>query len=284
MAKNKDLRTASAAVGGAGAAVGAGLDLAFPGVGTVVGGLSNAIASAIGLAQEPEVPDIDPTQLQMMGMGAEAVAELSAQSGMSASTVAQIGQIGRAEKATEALAANTLSAGMSPYDRKRIMDRLMERSVGVNQSLAEKIGMLDPTAEANRLRAVTSGSAVVGAQAERVADMRLKRQLIKDEYQANMATGFVTSMTQFMQSLNIGIDLLNKPGEGSAGEGDGSPLSLIDETAAAEMAGTAQSVEALRASMSSDPLLATIVTPELTGSINEPDMRSLRRGLSLIGG
>jgi len=204
VARNDDLRWAQVGLSSAGGVAGAALNFAVPGVGTILSGITGAISAALGLAMEPEIPKIRPEQIQALGLGMNALANLAAQSGLSQQAVGQIGQIGREERATQALAANTAAYGLSPYDRKRIMERLLSQSVAVDRAITEKLQLLDPMAQAQNARAVIGGSATVGAQAQDVAQQQLTRKLLLDRYQMAAAENFAKAMAGFTSAMLTG--------------------------------------------------------------------------------
>lgn len=204
MGRNDDLRWAQVGLSSAGGVAGAALNFAVPGVGTILSGITGAISAALGLAMEPEIPKIRPEQIQALGLGMNALANLAAQSGLSQQAVGQIGQIGREERATQAYVANTAAYGLSPYDRKRIMERLLSQSVAVDRAIIEKLQLLDPIAQAQNARAVISGSATMGAQAQDIAQQQLARKMLLDRYQMAAAENFAKAMASFTAAMLTG--------------------------------------------------------------------------------
>lgn len=184
----------------------AGTALSFiPRVGTAVGmgvaGVGSLINGILGLADVPEAPKVPAGQRQAAGIGAQALAGLVSESGVNAQQVGFIGQAGRDRQVSESLAANTLAASLSPYDRKRIFDRLMQTSVDVSASIADTIQRIDPLADADRYAKIIQGSAVVGGQQAQIAQQETIGQAITQNYRKNAMAATASAMANIAKNI-----------------------------------------------------------------------------------
>lgn len=201
MSKISDAQTGISIAGGA-----ASIGLSFiPGVGPAAGGAAAGVTSMInailGLADTPEAPKVPAAERQAAGVGSQALAGLASQSGLNAQQVGYIGQVGRERQITDAITTSTLAQGLSPYDKKRIFDKLRENNIGANQAVADTVQKLDPIAEANRYANVIQGSATVAGSYGAIHQQETTAQYLNQEYKKAAATSFAASMTKIAKNI-----------------------------------------------------------------------------------
>jgi hypothetical protein len=194
-----------------------------------------------------------PAQEGLLALSQENLSKMQARRGLSSRQVQNIQQIGQGQVAQAQSAVSAIQASqLSPLERQRLGERLLESQREQMGTIEQKIGMLDIGADIQRQEAVARASASAAAQAEQVRKAEVEKERLKDAYRA---AGVKMATTILTNSATAASEFMPKPEEGPGqAPAAGAFESLREPTFSPQ--GSATGTPSLLNFNATDPLLA----------------------------
>ena len=179
--------------------VGAGIGLAATGgnpAGAMLGmSLGSAGASALSMGQDvPTIPGASASQQQLLGVQEQNIEKQMAQTGLSAEEVNRIAQLG-VETTRQTLAnIRAIPTAMPLLAQQRLGKALLEQTRKTAAMAEKKVAMLDPLAEAERIKATSMMTAQASQQANQIRQAEMQKELHKQQLEQNKAKNFTEAL------------------------------------------------------------------------------------------
>lgn len=164
--------------------------------GAMVGmSLGSAGAAALGMGQEaPQIPGASASQKQLLAVQQGNIEKQQSQSGLSSQEVNRIAQLGTEQMRQSLANIRAIPTAMPLLAQQRLGKALIEQSKGITDQVGKKVQMLDPLAEAERIKATSMMTAQAGQQASEIQRAEVQAEIYKQKMEQQKNANFIKAL------------------------------------------------------------------------------------------